>query len=99
MGMSQAQGIRGDDGNTNCQQNKDIYQPNLGNNKISWALRNVFFHISNGVFREFPASHSWEEQKKAMRHWREPEEAAKNIVRSAYKRPEAELPSSQGFNS
>ncbi|CAL1126189.1 unnamed protein product [Cladocopium goreaui] len=27
----------------------------------------------------------------AMRHWREPEEAAKNIVRSAYKRPEAEL--------
>ena len=54
---------------------------------------------TSGVFREFPASHSWEEQKKAMRHWREPEEAAKNIVRSAYKRPEAELPSSQGFNS
>lgn len=26
-------------------------------------------------------------QSEHVRHWREPEEAAKNIVRSAYKRP------------
>ena len=43
---------------------------------------------------EFSASfllHIAGKSRKAMRHWREPEEAAKNIVRSAYKRPEAEL--------